>query len=396
MSSPTPPPLQPARASKPASPILAAILSLVLILLLISGIFSFLTDTLVLFFGRADLAVAAAPLSLLMLFAGALTFGLLALFPGISKRLFLPASLYLPVAGVAVLPLFVFFYERAALISWSASLGQIGLALFLIHRVLGGGKFRWPMVGEQPLVERKFSWGNFLAVVCAGTFLLLPALLFYTVFSVRLAVSHFTDGFVALQPQGITVQVRKYVRDDGRTILLVPMSHVGEPKFYHDLAASFPANSVILMEGVSDRSKVVKTHLDYSRAAASVGGVQQVEAFKPQGELVPADVDMSSFSPATLEVLKTAMLVHAKGVTAETLPLLMKPSPPGLEALLMEDLLTKRNRHLLDVLEARLPKSDSIIVPWGAAHMPEIAREIQKLGFRVVETQDYVAIRFGS
>ena len=396
MSSPTPPPPLPARAAKPASPILAAILSLVLVLFLISGVFSFLTDTLVLFFGRADLAVAAAPLSLLMLFAGVLTFALLALFPGISKRLFLPASLYLPVVGVAVLPLFVFFYERAALISWAASLGQIALALFLIHRVLGGWKFRWPMVGEQPLSERKFSWSNFVTVVCAGAFLLLPALLLYTIFSVRLAVAHFTDGFVALQAKGITVQVRKYVRDDGKTILLVPMSHVGEPKFYHDLAASFPPNSVILMEGVSDRSKVVKTRLDYSRAAASVGGVEQVKAFKPQGELVPADVDMSSFSPETLELLKTAMLVHAKGVTAETLPLLMKPTPPGLEVLLMEDLLTKRNRHLLDVLEARLPKSDSIIVPWGAAHMPEIAREIQKLGFRAVETRDYVAIRFGS
>ena len=62
----------------------------------------------------------------------------------------------------------------------------------------------------------------------------------------------------------------------------------------------------------------------------------------------------------------------------------------------MDDILTKRNRHLLGVLEERLPTSEIIVVPWGAAHMPEIHREIQKLGFRVTETKDYVAIRFGS
>lgn len=396
MSSPLPPPPLPVRASQPANPLLANLLSLVLLLFLGSGIISAFTDALVLFFGRTDLAVTAAPLFLLMLFMGAITFGLLALFPAIPKRFFLPASLYLPVAGVAILPLFVFFYRQAAVISWAVSLAQIALAIFLIRRVKGEGRFRWPLISAEDVAARKFSWGNLVLVLGGGAFLLVPALLLYSAFSLRLAVGHFTDGFVALQPKGISMQVRKYVRDDGKSILLVPMSHIGEPQFYHDLAASFPENSVVLMEGVSDHTKVVHERLDYSRAAASVGGVEQTKVFKPKGEIVAADVDMSTFSPATLEVLKTAMLVHAKGVTAETLPLLMKQSPPGLEKLLMEDLLTKRNRHLLDVLEERLPKSSNIVVPWGAAHMPEIAREIQKLGFRVVEKREFLAIRFGS
>ncbi len=396
MSSPLPPPLLPVRASQPANPLLANLLSIVLLLFLATGLISAFTDALVLFFERSDLAVAAAPLFLLMLFMGAVTYGLLALFPAIPKRFFLPASLYLPVAGVAILPLFVFFYHKAALISWLVSLVQIALALFLIRRVMGGRKFRWPLISAEDVAARKFSWGNLMLVLGGGAFVLLPALMLYAAFSAQLAVGHFTDGFVALQPQGISMQVRKYVRDDGKSILLVPMSHIGEPQFYHDLAASFPDNSVVLMEGVSDRTKVVNQRLDYSRAAATVGGVEQTKVFKPRGEIVPADVDLSTFSPATLEVLKTAMLVHTKGVTAETLPLLMKPSTPGLEKVLVEDLLTKRNRHLLNVLEERLPKASSIIVPWGAAHMPEIAREIQKLGFHVVEKREFFAIRFGS
>jgi hypothetical protein len=128
--------------------------------------------------------------------------------------------------------------------------------------------------------------------------------------------------------------------------------------------------------------------------AATVGGVEQAKAFKPKGQLIHADVDISAFSPATLELLKTAMLIHSKGVTAETLPILMKPTTPGLEEQLMEDILTKRNHHLLGVIRERLPTSDDIIVPWGAAHMPEIARELVKEGFRMTETRDFMAIRF--
>src|SRR5207244_8564820 len=78
------------------------------------------------------------------------------------------------------------------------------------------------------------------------------------------------------------------------------------------------------------------------------------------------------------------------------LPLLQYSPPPGAQEQVWDDLLRKRNRHLLNELHARLSDSDYIIIPWGAAHMPEISREIQKSGFRVSETRDYQAIRFGS
>ena len=61
----------------------------------------------------------------------------------------------------------------------------------------------------------------------------------------------------------------------------------------------------------------------------------------------------------------------------------------------MDDLIHKRNQHLLGEIFSRLSESENIIVPWGVAHMPEIARELKKAGFRLDKTQDYVAIRFG-
>ena len=42
------------------------------------------------------------------------------------------------------------------------------------------------------------------------------------------------------------------------------------------------------------------------------------------------------------------------------------------------------------------PETEHIIVPWGVAHMPGIAKEIQKAGFRLEETKEYVVIRFRS
>jgi hypothetical protein len=91
------------------------------------------------------------------------------------------------------------------------------------------------------------------------------------------------------------------------------------------------------------------------------------------------------------------MLIHSKGVNAETvLQLLRFSPPPHYEEQLLDDLLRKRNRHLLEELRARLSQTEHIIVPWGVAHMPGIAAEIQKAGFRLDETQEYVAIRFRS
>jgi hypothetical protein len=375
---------------------MAVVLSGVLILFLGSGILSLLDNSLYLALHRTDLAVFNGISFLLILLTGLLVYGLMGFAPGIPKRVFMPVCLFIPVAYVGVLPLLVSFSRHAMEIMWGVSLAQVLLALFIIHRLQGGLKFRWPLVAARKLADRKFCWGNLAGVLMAGVFLIVPALVLYSAFTAMISVSHFTDGFVTLRPAGVSMQVRKYARDDGRTITLVPMSHVGEPEFYHSLAASFPENAVILMEGVSDTRNLAKVHSDYSKMAATVGGVEQTKVFRPRGEIVHADVDISAFSPATLELLKTAMLLHSKGVTAETLPILMKPTPPGLEKQLMEDILTKRNHHLLGVIRERLPTSENIIVPWGAAHMPEIAREILKDGFHMTETQDFMAIRFGS
>lgn len=399
----TPPPL-PSSQPKPAGSFLAIVLSLGLGLFLSCAVLYVLDASLLLFLGRNDLSGASGILFLVTLFVSILIYGMTGFARGIPKRLFLPLTLFIPVSSLAVLPLLVYFHEQVYFIGWMVSLCMLALGLFILRRAQGGLKFRWPLFPAHALGGGSFSWRRLSGFLLVNVLVLLPLAVVYLAFCASLAVDHFTDGFVKLRPSGLISQVRKYSRDDGRTIQLVPMSHVGEPEFYHDLVASFPADSVILMEGVSDKDHLLATDPQkpsegkpgYSRMANSLGVAEQQNEFRPLSEMVAADVDVSVFSRSTIDLLKQVLLVHSKGVNAKTLPFMMTPGDPGLEAKLFDDLLTKRNEHLLGVIREQLTRAEKIIVPWGAAHMPGISREILKSGFRLEETKEYVAIRFGS
>jgi hypothetical protein len=186
------------------------------------------------------------------------------------------------------------------------------------------------------------------------------------------------------------------VRQDGKAIQLFPMAHVGDARFYRSISAAFPTNSVVLLEGVSDQKNLLTNRITYTRMASSLGVAEQQKEFRPtQGQLVRADIDVDQFAVNTIGFLNLVMLLHSKGITRDSLLALMQFSPPpGFEQQLWDDLLHKRNRHLLDEIETRLAQSDILIVPWGAAHMPGISKEIQKAGFHLNESREFVVIRF--
>jgi len=394
MPDPSVPPPLPDEAKPSTVSLRATFLSLLIVVFLLSGLVSLLDDTL-LHFGRTDITVIRALLLLLMLPVGFITYLIVACSPGLPKRVFLCIALFIPVVNVAVLPLLVYFYSHALWIAWGVSLLQILLGYLMVRHLKTRERIAWPLFPDSRLAGLKFRWGHFAAVILAGAFLLIPALLAYTAFSAKLAIGRLTDGFVDLRVSGLVMDVREYERDDGRKITLVPMSHVGEPEFYAELSDSFPEDSVVLMEGVSDHKNILTAKTGYSKMAEAAGVVEQQKHFKPKGRLVAADLDMSDFSAETLDLLKATMLIHSKGVTGETMPILMKPTPPDLQRQLMHDIMTKRNHHLLKVIREQLPEARHIIVPWGAAHMPEIAYEIRKSGFKQTSSRELMAIRFG-
>ncbi len=356
-------------------------------------------DTCLLLFGSHLLTAINGILSCLVFLVVLLVYVLMGLTPLIPKRMVLPVVLFIAAQWLAVLPLAIFYvydYRWILPLDLIASLLTMVLGLVILRWLHGGWKFRWPLVADEHLGTRVFSWWNLLAFVGLNLFVAL-ATVGCGWGCVSLAVSHYTDGFVALRPSGVVLQARKYVREDGRTIVLFPMSHIAESDFYRSVEQSVASNSVVLLEGVTDRQNLLTNQISYKRAAKALHLAEQHEEFNPsRGRLVPADVDVQEFTSNTIAVLNLVMLVHSQGVNSNTLSRLLQfPFNPEVEQQLEEDLVLKRNRHVLHELFARLPDSDSFIIPWGAAHMSGLAREIKKSGFRLVGTRNFLSIRFG-
>jgi hypothetical protein len=391
------PPSESIRNAGSGRRVLATVLSVCLGVFLADAVVSFVDDSLILLFGVHALTVIRGIVFLLAFLTGLLVYALMGLTPMIPKRLFLPVALFNIVGGLAVLPFSIYFYSRIQRVGWVVSLCQVVLPLGILHLLQGGFKLRWPLVPEDRLKACGFSWKNLSVFLLLNVFVAAPVVIAYLVVCAGLAVNHFTEGFLTLRPEGLTVKVRTYVRYDGKTVQLFPMAHVGDPGFYHRVSESFPSNSIVLMEGVTDDQNLLTNKITYKRMAATLGVAEQHEEFHPRGQLVYADVDVSQFTTNTIDLLNLVMLIHAKGVNAENLLKLLEYSPsPDFQEQLFNDLLRKRNRRVLDELNTRLPETDTIIVPWGVAHMPEISKEIQKAGFHLDQTREYVVIRFGT
>lgn len=398
LSSASTPPLLTESKSKsgPISQLFAILLSLCLGLFLADAFLSLADASLILFCGRHTLSAISGLVSFFSVVMAAGIYGLIGLTPMVPKRLFLPVPLFYLLSTLALCPVVIYWYGCIQQVVWVISACQVILGLLILNWSQGGFKVHWPLVSRGQIGIRCFSCWNLSAFLLINIFVLIPAVIVYLFVCAATAVDHFSDEFMALRPGGFTVQVRKYVRNDGKTIELFPMSHIADASFYQQVSQTFPTNSIILMEGVTDNENLLTNKLSYKRMAKSLGLTEQKQEFNPtNGEIVPADVDVDEFSTNTIGLLNLVTLVHSKGLSAEILLQLAQYSPsPGFEKQLFDDLLTKRNQHLLGEIHSHLEQSDNIMVPWGVAHMPGIAKEIQKTGFHLDETHEYQVIRF--
>jgi hypothetical protein len=374
----------------------AILLSLCLGLFLADAFISLADASLVLFCGLHLFSAVSTFVSFFGVVMAVGVYVLIGLTPLVPKRLFLPIPLFYLLATLVLFPFAIYYYGRIQQFTWGAALTQVVVGLWILYRDQGGLKFRWPLVSVGQLGIRRFSWWNLSTFILLNIFVLLPAIIVYLFLCTATAVDHFSDGFMELRPGGFTVQVRKYTRNDGKMIELFPMSHVADAGFYQKVSQTFPTNSIILMEGVSDNENLLTNKLSYKRMAKTLGLAEQKMEFQPtNGEMVRADVDVDQFSTNTIDFLNLVTLIHSKGVNSETMLKLVQSSPsPEFMEQLFDDLLTKRNEHLLEEIHSHLAQSDNLMVPWGVAHMPEIAKEIQKSGFRLEDTQEYEVIQF--
>jgi hypothetical protein len=142
---------------------------------------------------------------------------------------------------LAVIPLFIYHYDRLQQIAWVISLCEVLWGLGILFWIQGTFPLRWPILRQEQLGSRAFSWRHLFGFVLVNVFVLLPCVLLYLAVCTSLAVDHFSGGFMALRRSGLVVRAKTYLRGD-KSIQLVPMMHIGEADFYNRLSKSLPTN----------------------------------------------------------------------------------------------------------------------------------------------------------
>lgn len=274
---------------------------------------------------------------------------------------------------------------------------QIAIALvaFAWIRLRNGGQ-GW-LLRPASFDGRFFSpWHT--AVCCAGLAIVgVPAAVLYAVLWVASSIQLETQGFVSFDTAGVSLADRRYVRAD-REVRLVGMMHIGEEENYREVTRSFTgADTAVLQEGVTDEQSLLRTPLSYGRVADFLGLDEQEDLAsylhdRPEerevaGEGPPvflhADVDVSAFAPQTVAWLERVAGLYAADDPLQALRTLSAWAAERSEdwPVLAEDLITRRNEHLLTRLDEALVEYQRIIVPWGALHLPGIESAIFQRGF---------------
>ena len=361
----------------------------------------------------AVLAMAAAELTgagtawlagLRTLFTGIVTaaslplFVLMGIHPGLRWRIFLPPCLFLSWTAMGAMPLPIWFSALDALLIVGALQAAFAATALMSCRLLNSGN-AW-LLEEHALSGANFSGRTAVGFTALNLLVILPASVAYLVLSVAAGVGHLTQGFVEIRGDGIHLSHREY-RRGSQTIHLVAMMHIGEPAFYQDLIETLPMQGAItLAEGVTNDAGQLPERRSYSSIAAGLGLVPQPELGGNNRKLRYADVDLSEFSPETREFLAGVERV----MNAETLEAgvraYLELSDMGSETAvrtlnaLKHDLIDLRNDHLFAEIETSLRDYDTVVVPWGALHLPGIQDRIRDLGFEQELAMDRLVIRW--
>jgi hypothetical protein len=276
---------------------------------------------------------------------------------------------------------------------------QLGFAAFAFARIRssngGDGWLLRARSFEGPLFSARYT----LTYAAALFLLAIPLSLLSLVSVAASEVESRTSGFVTFDSGGVSLDDRVYVRNE-REIRLVGMMHLGDPGVYRDIFTSFVSEStLVLAEGVSDEHGVLEGPISYEGVARALGLEQQQyiteylsqdskSAPQPWPEVRRADLDTSDFAPETIVALKRVGRVWASDTPLRELVELVRraDTEPELWTSLMEDILVRRNEHLIGEIDSSLGEYERIVIPWGALHLPAIENAISERGFERVSS----------
>jgi len=344
-----------------------------------------------------------------VLAASPVVFVWMALSPRLPKAVFLPPLLFCGwwAFGAFPVPLVAESQTEYALIGGVLQVA-LAAAVFLVVRRRTGG--RW-LLGEAELEGPSFRFQHTLWFTLVSVFLGAPFLLVQLLASTATAIETHTKGFVDFDGTGLSMTERVYNKDD-REIRLVGMMHIGAGDAYRELYASFESEStVLLQEGVTDRDGRLAAGLDYEPLARALGLDVQLDPREVLGKgddgsgaeswphIRHADVDLAEFSQESIDFLgATAAMLTRDDLMAAFAEFRQFVDSAGPETWqrIEADVLTRRNRVLIEALDESLDEYERIIVPWGALHLPEVEAEVLARGFALGTTKRHLLFRYAS
>jgi hypothetical protein len=256
----------------------------------------------------------------------------------------------------------------------------------------------------------RFSLLKTLAATVAH-FVILPA-----VYLIALAygsvwmVNTASAGFIRINETGVFFQARTYRLND-KNIHLLPTVHLANPAFYKRVTSVIPSLSpdttLVLPEGVTDRTGVLKNPLDYSGIAEATGLSAQPRSLpeKMGPRSLHIDADVSDFSPQVKDALNRFTRGMSKAIQQDLAGALedLAAMDSNVQELFWKDILELRNQRVLSGIDAATGRSDAtklegtienIIVPWGAAHMPGIERGLLERKATLEQHHDIELVRW--
>lgn len=344
----------------------------------------------------------------LVVAASLLLFVWMALSPRWPKRVFLPPVLFVFwwIFGGFPMPLLA---DSPTELATMGSVIQVGVAAaaFLAVRHRTGGRSRFI---EDDFVGPAFRATHTLLYSLGTGVVLLPFLMATSVMIFVTTLEDRTGGFVDFQRDGVHLTERVYGRED-RRVTLVGMMHIGRGQSYRELFESFAEPStVILQEGVTDHEGRLESGLDYEPLARALGLDVQLDPREVYGideetgesesewpHVRHSDVDLAEFSEESIGFLAATSSLFAHEDPGEGLREFrdyVDAASPETWVRVEEDVLTSRNRVLIDAIDAALPEYENVVVPWGALHLPEVEEAVREREFVLRSTEKHLLFRW--
>jgi hypothetical protein len=395
--------------------------NLYLLAYLLDGAISVTDELLQHLFGFTGLALVRGYIAAFVFFSSFFMLLLLGIDARLPKRLFLPLAVFLIWISFYPEPFRTLLGENwynPALAGLQLLIGIAG-ALYVRSRTGAGILLTRPLFAGPV-----FNWKRSAVYFSAGIVVFLCMLTAGTYQVLKTAIYEYSSGFVRLDSNGLYMTEKEY-SNGNVNIRLIGMIHIGDAAYYKEIFKTMlKGNTLVLVEGVSDRNKILNSFPSYSKLANFIGLVSQnylpqhvLESLKHTDhgrssadetqeqsgpdfpKFIRADIDVSEFSKETIAYINHVGLVIR---TSDSLfhsmiaqyRWSMENLPPEAEDIVMHDLITRRNAVLLGQLHENLGAYRQIIVPWGALHMPGIEKQVLAWGFSLNSTSERLAIDF--